>query len=456
MGIWEDMNNARMANYNKQSSSQQTYDDARNAGASTGRARYMANQSASNDQSTVGPEQAPTSESTFWQRTYNPAQSYVDNSIVGQALKNIYGEQELNQIINKKEEEQFDTAKKQEESKSKKKSGLPQSMANTIAGIPLYQMLVPKDQREKQVANIQSGETVPKIDDLADEESGPNGTNAASVPDLIYNIPRKDWYAMEQAQQYNHWLDTDEGKAFLDKYGDKYSKENNGYTYLRQDRDSEFFNDQDEALADLLGFGDIAGIEGFRDWYRPNMDQTYGIDWSKPTALQDFFNMFYGDEAGSLDEWLLNEGVYDASKIGVGGTAYDDAARWYYENGPEMVRNAFTEYSPLGENFDAYDFAQLAAMVRATQDNNIDWTNLEDLQGIYDLAGEKLKFGEVTDDSIYKERNNPKFKPKKYTLNPENLNADVEQGLGDSEYVDALLSIINSNSNETGKLYGVS
>ncbi len=261
-----------------------------------------------------------------------------------------------------------------------------------------------------------------------------------------------EWNALEQAEQYYEWLDTDEGKKFQEKYGDRVNKENLGYTNLRAGRRSKAFDESNlEAWADLLGYGDdFEGISGWRDYYTP-----YGIDWNSENALQDFYDLFYGNQAGVFYDMINDDtGTYDYSKIGQQGEAWNEANLWYALNNDVGLLDIMNQNLPqMQEKFDENDWVQLANAVRATNTGNIDWTNIDDINAINALAGEKYKLGLIDDEEgLYKEKADLNEKTPKYLFDPTILKP-TDDVLGDEYYLDAYLNLLNSS--EDAAKYGI-
>jgi len=186
---------------------------------------------------------------------------------------------------------------------------------------------------------------------------------------------------LTQMQEYYNWLDTDDGRAFLERYGDEFGEDNQGYTNLRASQNRD-------AWADVMGFGEGEGIDNWQNRYTNS-----GVDLSDEHAMDNLMEYLYGDQAANLYDWIGNND-YNQSRVGISGDAYDEAALWFANQNPELMQAYNQEYTGGNDTFNADDFAYYALLTRLTNpEYGFNDVSIDELNRAAQAAGEGNTFG---------------------------------------------------------------
>lgn len=280
---------------------------------------------------------------------------------------------------------------------------------------------------------------------IAPNEKGKKGNGEKSAGDELSDqfSLTKNWSPTTQMQQYYNWLETPEGQAFIEKYGDQYTQDNQGYTNLRASGNRDMWTD-------VMGFGDNAGIEGWKDLYSNS-----GVDLSDEKAMDNMMEYLYGANAIDLGNSLSTEGLLN-QRVGQALDAYDEATLWYAMNNPGILEglNAAAGIREDEDQLDANDFAYLALASRL---GNMGYGNnfMDELNRAAQAAGQEQQFGFTDEGQLgYLGDDNTFLAPSEglydrpvqggYNLASDNMVLYPAQGLPDSRMLDTIMYIYNN------------
>ena len=253
---------------------------------------------------------------------------------------------------------------------------------------------------------------------------------------------------LTQMQEYYNWLDTDDGRAFLERYGDEFGADNQGYTNLRASQNRD-------AWADVMGFGEGEGIGNWQNRYTNS-----GVDLSDEHAMDNLMEYLYGDQAANLYDWVGNND-YNQSRVGISGDAYDEAALWFANQNPELMQAYNQEYAGGNDTFNADDFAYYALLTRLTNpEYGFNDVSIDELNRAAQAAGEGNTFG-LTEQGLLglmndegtseeSDRNNAR----RYLMNDNTVLNPWLQGdnpLMDQQMIDSVLAAYNAPKQQGSK-----
>lgn len=270
--------------------------------------------------------------------------------------------------------------------------------------------------------------------EAAKNNLGVSPTSTGGDPDPITE-PEKKSGKRTQKQEYEEWLNTDEGRAFADAFGDYVG--DYGYTKLRASKDRD-------AWGYLLGLQGNQGIDSWKNRYAFS-----GVDLSnEETALDNLMNYLYDKSAPNVLDYMRT-----GNNIRLGNDA-DSMAE-----ASEYLAMMYG-YGPNQQYADAYglDAKDVAALAIAREITNNGWGNL-DIDQVSKILNDSGDFGafKVVDENSKDWKNsswrtdnlNPKVYANAYT---DNLNPYADFGLADDQITAQLMLAYNAGRNDGKKL----